>query len=820
MTPNSALSCASHLFGPQSYLTGGRTVADTEHFNQVSGDSKYLASQAQVSSASETPSEGFVSEEALVDGVFIRRENAQIFLSFPDRNMISLPQCLFETLSHISQSTPTIGRICLLEMLAWQYQCLFKELKGALHPSIVQGCESIVNSLTEIESWIAVCLAWNSCVKYHLNLDSDETFRLQSVEHHFETDSQIRLSFLLTNPFSCPTLFFIRSNLSRLKNVLSSPFQIGTYSRSQKTANWQSLAKDLKQQVIHLNNLRKQVVKLIDSIELCNQTPQLTLDILTLEYRQIFKSEFSSKDLLIQYAQIMDAYFSAHKRLPFHNVECSSTFQNLLKNPIGDERSFELKLRSLNANAIECDTFNDSMYLVMSDEDQRSPNIQCCEMQIFSLGYYVTANIFAERFALMIEEGEFCRSFSEPAFMNFAVWLELWERPSLQSWEIPKAFRKEIRVFLTRLSLLISKLPSIQSEKKMLQLACQRVFIEMLSGQEKQSNNLSFVSAVVYFTSYGSSCDFLLEFKKLTDTFTQTCGNASLACEEIDQLTFFLKSKGLEDSLNILQLLVEGFETLVFEKKFKGKTVIQELMKWLDLSKTRPFERLVSYEEPLELSLPSPCSVNLPSPLATLDKSVKTQSSRISSQHALILPESTASHETHTDSCEQNNDLVLTRVCPSLDKSSNSNASSAGSEVSEDVLSSERFDQIVQGEKDKSLVKKEIRKSLRKRADSVSSQGEDCTVHNNKEDEEWDPHIIHRLRDLGSMKKFLREKGVKTMREGRRHTVFASRGGRKIPLPRHPGIELSIGVRHSILKAIKNESEDSSSKAFKLQVVL
>lgn len=811
MTPSSALSCAPHLFSSKSSITLDWTVADTEHLNQVSADSKHLLSQTRSLSSAERPPEEFVFEDGLADGVFIRRETAQIFLSFPGRNRVSLPSSLFETLSHISQSTPTIGRISLIEMLAWQYQCLFKELKEALHPSIVQGCELIVNSLTEIESWIAVCLAWNSCVKYHANLSSDESLRLQSVEHHFETDSQIRLSLLLINPFSCPTLFFIRSNLSRLKNVLSSPFQTRTYSRSQKTANWQFLAKDLKQQVVHLNNLGKQVVKLIDSLELCNQTPQLTLDALTVECRQIFKSDSSSKDLLIQYGQIMDAYFRAHKRLPFHKVECSSIFQNLLKNPIGDEKSFELKLKSLNANAIECDAFNDAMYLVMSDEDQRSPDIQCCEMQIFSLGYYVTANIFAERFALMIENGEFCRSFSEPAFMNFAVWLELWERPSLQSWEIPKSFKKEIRVFLTRLSLLISKLPSIQSEKKMLQLACQRVFIAMSSPEESPSNNLCFVSTVVYFNSYGSICDFLLELKNLTDTFTQACGSASLTCEEIDQLISFFKIKGLEDSLNILQLLVESFECLVFERRFKEQTIIQQLMQWLDVSKTKLFKRLVSCEESLEPSFPSSCLVNLPGPLAILDKNVKSQSFEIDRDNALVLPESITGYQSHSDSCDEGLDPILSRVFTLSHEKLNSNSSSTDNEISDDALSPERFDQIVQEEKNKSLIKKSVKTSLRRRADSLFSQNEDCIVHNNKEAEEWDPHIIHRLRDLGTMRKFLREKGVKNMREGRRHTVFALRGGRKIPLPRHPGMELSIGVRHSILKAIKNESENDIS---------
>lgn len=733
----------------------------------------------------------------LLEEAYIKTTDMEVVITKEDKSC-TLPQPIFNCLLHASETYVSSSVVSTIDLLLWQIGSTVQKLRcGMLEAAnILDNTNELIDKLDTLNGLLGCWFA--SIRELYEKMDTGASY-----EEIFDQDDLL-YEQNRQNPFSFtfPSLRYIEMEMRLIKDSFSRRFGI-------KNLRCKSFK---EKQIAPLQTLRERLMSEIDALLLVTTTEETMRELGKLSTPYFFRFQPRQTAFFKEYATLFKGFRHARRAMNFAKMDLPLPFQETLEkaftqlgSPNGKEHFKSIlhirqtlkillhqKVTLQNSlKAIEqTPSLIFSLYESLSANfqelgNEKDPSPQIDPDQLRALLHDV--DLEARRLELLIFqamdwlvfESNFHFVFNLSYFLRFMSLSQIWQHPQLGTSSfsirsIPSHLSTKSRKFLVQLCVMQGQRPCLDPfEDEHLKKTTLEIYNKVSSSTTIEGNRLTMVDLCLFFLffeSYLKIDEWVLKGQDLLEELMEDIQKhpTTFSDQELDLLLDTIKSSKVLDSLMVAEWLLEAFHLLVFGYKEPAKVVAQY---WLIELENLCRSKRITNKEPLSLNTP------------TLTNEENFEQNFLEKDEALVTSD--------TD-----------------------NEKALSSELSEEEIDEELADllaeaiNIVEQERKKSLFKRQRNSPSFKPTNAqvspfAASQGCLNETIGITGMHRLDPCLLQRLRDPRKLEKYLKKAGWNLVREGRSHRGF-SNGKSEVMMPRHPGQEVSIGVRHQLLKTTSN----------------
>lgn len=723
---------------------------------------------------SEVQPEGFSLNTNLKEKVYSCAQGDQTIVFLSDNCVHQLPTSLFNFLCNISERYPNVGIVSINDMLAWECHYLINDLREISTPSTLKKHKEIQYKLDELETTFAAWIGWIGVFREKRALSNSPESLLMEDQALYRDILSLRKAF-------SPTLPYINQQLVNLQDFFSKPFHSIHKRETSEIASIHSNNIELSQR------LRHQIVNLIDSVLICIQTPALIEASHNMPVQSIFNYRGPSTAFLKNYSDIMLAFNKAYYRLPSSRKIEIAGLETMLQNISGhfDSGLSMLKIKE----TIKISNFVYSLrmsyratLLENSDNAASLNGLQplALSLELFdTIKFHITHEFAAQKNGCPLYQ-----------FVNFMSLLEIWNKPILDLSDIPEILKKNKQIFKLFISLSVlsaKKAPSIENKEKLYILLS-----ELVEAARKSSPSSfdQYVVTVMGFTEYPMMVDFVAELREIMSEACVAIDQSNFSLDEVNEICTFFHQHPFIRNLLVSEQILNYFEKIVLKDHEIPPSPIWRLFNifkdkqqaLLSVCEETPNSKLIENEKSVLESLDDLIGSGETSP-TTFEE--VANSSSISSYLDTQFEGSLS---------ETNQDCLKTSSIAQIEQKEPENNF-------EDI----DYNELIALERRKSLLKNLSRQINNLALSQESIASPTPSIDYSEDFRDTNPNLLRELQNPRKMKQYLRQNGIRLLRQGARHEIWGSNRGKQITVPRHP-TDLSPGVCHNLIGFVAKES--------------
>lgn len=741
--------------------------------------------------------EGFEPFEGLNDGVCVRFEGDQVHIALSPignytgiKQQHTLPRKFFDCLLDISKRYFNVELVSIADMFCWDCHEKIQALREGAKKESFKNALSIQHNLDLLEGWLS---AWFSWLCFYKRVVNSEEISRDLV------DEEMRYAEETSFFYGHIDLPSINTNLQILQNSFLIPLEPNLINNSATSERRLCLVVErLKRDNLRpMQDLQKKLSCLIDCLIAWSNDPNLIYQFNSFPAHLVFQLKACRFSFSSKYSSMVDSFQSAKTNIKLGCLFFENAAKIRKAVRYSDEGSIQDKLKAATFLSKEMNNslaLLQDVHIALAQYDIKSlldllkslglqnQNIEAHQIinEAKNIKYSLALEI--ERFetisrqtiTLILSQKD---SFSISAFLHFMGWLELWQKPKLSISDIPQHYPVKLKRFLAYLIILLNKMPlSTPESKNTLQTNSLDFFHRVMAKKSKFVDRTQISIIPLSFHDYPNMVNSIDELQQILHEAKDmlTAESEEFSDNDLKKLLDFLEKTDLVNAFKTAEFLISSFESFVLIQPFSLQSHIEDFLQEI---RNILEQRAVGSKKSFEVSedtLDSDKQPDILDPTSSLD---------------VIEVDTTSLMDVKEPSSQTNSQPELTQEADDI--------------VEEEVLSEQLYQLLIAQERERSRCKKALSASV-DRKQSLSS-APSSSINSNPSPfltglGEIDPVLLHELREPRKMKEYLIKAGMKILREGGRHTIYTSPGKGNFALPRHPGKDLSIGVRHKLLK--------------------